>query len=180
MNETAELAPPRRWNSSGVLIVAVILAVLVAALISSIQRPIRGSRITMCEDHLSQLVKAMYNYAVTKMPVEGQFPPDLRGEDFWLILYKTKEVEDPKVFDCPVRPTGQVAPLASAYQGPSGDPNTYRSNDAIGADDRSLDTHGHSSDPSVAYCWVAKNGDAHQTPNDMAAKWAAIESKVKP
>jgi hypothetical protein len=171
---------PKLYPVEQGLIVLCPLGLLVLALIPVVRSSCGCSRVTQCENNLSQLVKAMYNYTITKSPVEGEFPRDLRGEEFWLVLYKTKEVEDPKVFDCPVRPTGQVAPSASAYQGPSGDPNTYRASDAIGADDRSLNSHGHRADPSVCYNWVAKSGAAHKTPNDQAAKWAVIESKVKP
>jgi hypothetical protein len=143
--------------------------------------PIHDHRLMQCQNNLSQLTKAMYNYSITHSPKEGEFPkgPDYKGGEFWLLLWKTKVVEDPRLFDCTVAPTGRMPPEATAYQGPSSDPNAYASRDAIGADNRSLDSHGHSADPSVAYNWVAKSGDVHKTPND-SAHWQAIESKVQP
>jgi hypothetical protein len=181
--------PPRKDKT--LMIVLIVLGVLgagalgiclvLALLLPAIAAAIKNSKIVQCENNLSQLTKAMYNYTIIHSPKEGEFPkgPEFQGGKFWLVLYETEEVYDPRLFDCTVAPTGRTPPRATAYQGPSSDPNAYASRDAIGADNRSLDSHGHSADASVAYNWVAKSGDVHKTPND-SANWQAIESKVDP
>lgn len=57
-----------------------------------------------CATNLSQLIKGVYNYSVTKTPVEGSFHDDVDGKAWILRLYEDtpgKEVKDPKVFWCP-------------------------------------------------------------------------------
>jgi len=161
------------------LVVIVILGILMALLLPAIAAAIKNSKITQCENNLSQLVKAMYNYTITKVPVEGSFPSgsSYLGEKFWLILYTTKEVDDPKLFDCTVAPTGQQPPSSCLYQGPNSNANAFKASDAIGADDRTTDCHGHSADISVAYNWVAKSGDAHKAPHD-SSQWTTISSTL--
>jgi prepilin-type N-terminal cleavage/methylation domain-containing protein len=162
------------------LVVIVILGILMALLLPAIAAAIKNSKITQCENNLSQLVKAMYNYTITKTPVEGSFPSgsSYEGMLFWLILFTTKEIEEKRVFDCTVAPTGELPPTKCYYKGPNTNANALKSNAAIGADDWAKDSHGHSQDPSVAYNWVAKAGSCHKTPKDSSL-WAVIDSTLK-
>lgn len=161
------------------LVVIVILGILMALLLPAIAAAIKNAKITNCSNNLNQLAKAMYNYSISKSKTEGSFPTgaNYTGKNFWLELQVQKEVEDVKLFSCPVG--GITAAVGdSHYAGASGNSNVYKSSDAIGADNRSLDYHGHSGDPSVAYSWVAKSGDVHKLPSNNTDWTNTIETKV--
>ena len=161
------------------LVVIVILGILMALLLPAIAAAIKNAKITNCSNNLNQLAKAMYNYSISKAKTEGSFPTgaSYTGKNFWLELQVQKEVEDVKLFSCPVG--GITAAIAdSHYSGATANSNTYKSNDALGADNRALDYHGHTGDASVAYNWVAKSGDVHKLPSDNTDWVNRIELKV--
>lgn len=129
-----------------------------------------------CANNLSQLTKAMYNYSISKSPVEGAFPQNptsARGGDWWLILQQTGEVEEARIFTCAV---SGVRPAAgkTSYRGPRVNPNAIASTDALGCDKPG----NHGSDPDVAMNWVAKSGDVHVVTAD-ASTWRRVLSQTR-
>lgn len=163
------------------LVVIIILSILMALLLPSVAAAIKNARIMNCSANLNQLSKAMYNYASDQSSLSGSFPtgPAYEGGPFWVTLQVRGEIDNPALLSCPVSGTTAL-PGTTHYQGPRGNPNLYKSNDAIGADNRLLNLHGPSTEPGVFYNWVARSGDVHKLPNDSSVSWAEIESKVKP
>jgi hypothetical protein len=156
------------------LILIVVLVVLVLLFLPPLAAPIKGGQVANCGSNLSQMCKSMYNYSITKSPLEGAFPDHRFGSRFWMVLYETGEVDDPKVFICPVM-AGTVPDGKNCdYRGPKSDPNPLDAKAPIGCDKPEM----HGPDPKVAMNWVAKSGDVHKVPAD-AARWAEVLEATK-
>jgi prepilin-type N-terminal cleavage/methylation domain-containing protein len=122
-----------------------------------------------CGSNLSQLIKSMYNYTITKAPIEGEFPAHQMGGAFWLVLYETMEVDDPKAFVCPHDAATPTDGKHTSYRGPRVDPNPEGPHIPFGCDRPG----NHDSVPDLDMNWVAKSGDVHRTPAD-AVRWKEI------
>lgn len=153
------------------VIVILVLGVLLAFLIPWSTCSHRNARITNCGSNLSQLTKSMYNYSITKCPVEGSFPtgPGYTGGAFWTTLYSTKVIDDPKVLICPVMAATPANGTNTDYRGPRKDPYVLPASGALGCDKPG----NHGSDPKVPMNWVARSGDVHKIPADTA-RWAEV------
>lgn len=152
----------------GVLVTVITLLIPVNAL------GVKHAKISQCSGNLNQLGKAMYNYTIA----EGRdwWPPPRTGKAFWLQLEGTGEIHDVGLFSCPMSAV-RAGPGDSHYLGPSGNHRTYKSSDAIGADQRSLNLHGDPDDSSIPYNWIAKSGDVTSLPNGDPG-WAVVEAKL--
>ena len=113
-----------------------------------------------CAKRMSNLMKAMINYSVTKMPEdrEGEFPSET-GPALWAVLLKDGDIKDKKLLRCPI--SGRT------YAGPKSDSNKYGCEDAI-----SLCEHGKT------VFMMLKSGDiyAHDRESKMHKK--ALEATV--
>ena len=161
------IAPRNFLVGAGVLVTVIILLIPVIAV------GVKRAKISQCSGNLHQLAKAMYNYGVA----EGRnWPPPRTGKAFWLQLEGTGEIHDVGLFSCPMSAV-RAGPGDSHYLGPSGNSNHYKSADAIGADQRSLNLHGDPDDSSIPYNWIAKSGDVYSLPNGDPG-WAVVEAKL--
>ena len=151
-----------------IAVVAVIFALLVAILLPAIARPIKGGAHGNCGANLSQMVKAMYNYSISCEPI-GSFPREPLGGKWWLVLHKSGDIDDPRVFMCPVR--AQVTPISMDYRGPATNPNGEVANHVIGCDR----SQNHAEGPLN---YVEKSGEVHRTPLD-SDKWRTAQQQTR-
>lgn len=166
----------REFTLTELVIVVLILGVFMVWLLPRIASVPGNSPITNCGSNLSQLVKAMYNYSITKSPIEGDFPSGApyMGGAFWTTLYSTKEIDDPKILICPVMATTPANGTNTDFRGPRTDPNALSKDGILGCDKPGS----HGDDPTVAMNWVAKSGDVHKTPVN-AAKWLWVVAETR-
>lgn len=162
------------------LVVIVILSILMALLLPAIAKAIRSAKITKCATNLDQLHKSMTLYSMHYTGSPGKLPtgPSYQGGDFWLVLQTTGSVKNPLLFVCAVSDSS-TGVGETDYQGPNGNPNLFDASFALGADDRTVDLHGHVSDPTVPYNWVSKDGAVNQVPHDLT-QWNDIEANLEP
>ena len=138
-----------------------------------IASPITGGNLTSCGNNLNQLCKAMYNYSIIGMELEGAFPSEPLGGRWWLILYEQREVEDVKLFSCPV--SGVTMNLGeTTYRGPGSDPNVLNADGPLGC----CRPSNHGEEPDTRVTWVAKSGDVHKIPAN-SVQWSKILAQTK-
>ena len=157
------------------LVVVVIVALLIAVVLPIMSRSINGagSKITSCGSNLSQMTKAMYNYSISKTPVEGEFPREPVGSKWWLILYETEEVEDHKVFWCPFA-HNKLRAGQTDYRGPASDPNLLSQGTAIGC----CRPGNHGDEEDAPQIWVDKSGSVRKVPaNDP--QWQKVLQQTR-
>lgn len=111
-----------------------------------------------CSNQMNQLIKAMYNYAISKSELAGSFPLK-KGPAFWAILVESGEIDDEQMLRCPV--------TKRKYTGPRSNSNVYRARDPM-----SMCEH---RDKVV---WVAKSGDVHITDRGSDMHKLAMEKTV--
>jgi hypothetical protein len=155
-----------------VIVIILICFLLFLILLPAITHRHGGDRVTNCGANLSQLVKAMYNYSISKTKTEGAFPDAPLGSDWWLLLHTTGEVDDPKVFLCPVLAEGMSG--ESDYRGPPVNPNLLGSSKPVGCDRPG----NHGDEEDAAMNWVAKSGDVHKVPRN-AEMWRTILASTR-
>jgi hypothetical protein len=99
------------------------IIVLTALLASGqAQDPDGAEALRECRTRMSQLIRAMYNWSITKSEVEGQFPK-AEGPKFWEPLVEDHEIEDAGMLRCPA--TGR------RYGGPRSDANALHHSHAL-------------------------------------------------
>lgn len=141
-----------------ILVIVLVVVVLIAVLLPAMSATIKGGILTNCSNNLNQLMKAMYNYSISKSPTEGAFPTEPLGSEWWLILREHGEVDDWKLFACPVRAASKPGEIQ--YRGPSADPNPKPWRYVVGCD--RPDNHLDSSESTDILNIVLKSGDVHK------------------
>lgn len=160
------------------LVVIVIIGILMAILLPAIAKAIKNAKITNDGANQSQSVKAMYNYCISKTKTEGAWPTTT-GVGFWAWLAPigvsagggtgTGEIEDIKVFQCPVAADPSLGTGGIQFRGPQSNANLLGASKPVGTDLSGQNMHGEIDEPSVAMNWVSKSGDTHKVP---ANKWS--------
>ena len=154
------------------LIIAAVLSILALTFVTMSSQAIINHKHVKCASNLNQLSKAMFDYSISGMEPEGSFPSEPLGGHWWLILYEHEEVENARLFSCPV--LNRATPGETSYRGPLSDPNMLAADAPVGCC-----THTDAGDqPEFPMAWVAKSGDVHTVPVD-SPEWVKILSQTK-
>lgn len=138
------------------ILIVVILSLLAAMIVPAVNQAILNARITDCGSNMSQLVKATYNYSITKCEPEGSWPQGVYGGRLWRVMHENGELPDLSVAMCPLESKGRL------FRGPRPDGKVFCC--------CRPDNHGGGDN---AVPWIAKSGDVHKTPA-ISPKWAWI------
>jgi len=154
------------------LIILTLIVILVGALIlSTCSGMRRRSKITLCADHLTQLMKLQENYQ-SLFGGKNKEMSDKLGEDLWNYYTQTKppivgaEAED--LFQCPMVDKHKKCD----YRGPGTQLKKLRPSDPVGAD--KYYNHGVKKGGNILY----KDGSVKEFDEDDPG-WKTSQSKLR-
>lgn len=160
------------------LVVIVIIGILAALLLPAVARAIDNSKLTKCQNNLSQLWKMQYNYASQFGGADRLFPMET-GQAFWTKLAQTSppliDATLQAIFACPLEGSLNV-PLTTDFRGPATNINVtsnFADGDPI-ASDRSTN-HGTNVGGNV----LRKSGDVVAV-SSADSLWASAAIKCTP
>ena len=158
------------------LVVIVIIGILAALLLPAIARAIRNSKVTRCQNNLSQLWKMQYNYSAQYGGSDKLFPTQT-GSNFWLKLNQAPTVLIDNtlldIFQCPLE--GNPAAGTCDYRGPGTNVNVtanFGDGDPVGAD--KIGNHGNAAEGGNV---LRKSGDV-QTVGQADTMWTLAGTKL--